>query len=218
MRMRVAVVVLGLILAVSCGREINPVGPSVVTAHITSIEPGQITPSASPIPVIVHGTSFLATAQLVIAKSDGSSQLFAGSDIQNRSTTSFEVRATFSTPGVYTFMITNSPNDVVDPFVITVSGGQNEGSPTLTNVSPVTAVRSANPQVLLFSGTNFQGNMSIVVVDPLGFPTTYGVPQVVVLSDTQVQFSLVLDKLGNYVFRAVLTDGRISNQLTVLVN
>jgi len=60
--------------------------------------------------------------------------------------------------------------------------------------------------------------MSIVVVDPLGFPTTYGVPQVVVLSDTQVQFSLVLDKLGNYVFRAVLSDGRISNQVTILVN
>jgi len=217
MRMRVAIVVLGLILAVSCGHE-NPAGPSVVTAHITSIEPGQIVPSPSPITIIVHGTNFLGTAQLVIARSDGTAQTFAGSDIQNRSSTSFEVRPTFATPGVYTFMVTNTTGDVVDPFVVTVSGGPTEGSPTFSGVSPVSTVRSANPQMILFNGTNFQANMSIVVTDPLGFPTTYNAPQLVVLSDTQVQLSIVLNQLGNYVFRAVLVDGRISNQLSVLVN
>jgi len=217
MRIRVAVVILGLILAVSCSHQ-NPVGPSVVTAHITSIEPGQIIPSAAPITVIVHGTNFLGSSQLVIAKSDGTSQTFAGSDIQNRSTTSFEVRTAFPTPGIYTFMVSNTPNDVVDPFVITVSGGPSEGSPTLIGVSPVSTARSVNPQFLLFNGTSFQTTMTIVVIDPLGFPTTYGVPQVVVLSDTQGQLSIVLNQRGNYVFRAVLADGRISNQLTVLVN
>ena len=217
MRTRVAVVILGLILAVSCGHE-NPAGPSVVTAHITSIEPGQFTPGPQPVPVIVHGTNFLATVQLVIAKSDGTSQLFTGSDMQNRSNTSFEVRPIFSTPGVYTFMATNTNGDVVDPFVITVSGGPTEGSPTFTGITPVSTVRSSNPQLLLFTGTNFQTTMTIVVVDPLGFPTTYGVSQVVVQSETLVQLSIVLDKVGTYVFRAVLSDGRISNQLSIAVN
>ncbi len=218
MRTRIAVVVVALILAVSCGKESNPAGPSVVTAHITSIEPGVITPGPDPVSITVHGTNFLGTAQLVIAKSDGTSQLFAGSDIQNRSSTAFGVRALFTTPGVYTFMVTNTTGDVVDPFVVTIAGGQAEGSPTLTNVSPVSTVRSANPQLLLFSGTNFQPNMTIIVLDPLGFPSTYGVPDVSVQSETQVLLSIVLNKIGTHVFRAVLADGRISNQVSVQVN
>jgi hypothetical protein len=219
MRTRAIVVVLGLILAVGCGKEMtSPGGPSVVTAQVTSVEPAVITPGPDLVSIVVHGSNFLGTMQLVIAKSDGTSQTFSGSDLQNRSTTAFGVRALFTTPGVYSFLVANTPGDSVTPFVLTVSGNSSVGSPTITSLTPVSTVRSINPQILSLAGTNFDPTMTIMVFDPLGFPTIYSQPQLAVSSDTSATLSIVLNQLGTYTFRVILSDGRSSNQMSIPVN
>ncbi|MCX6539684.1 MAG: hypothetical protein NT151_12240 [Acidobacteria bacterium] len=94
--------------------------PTTLTATLTiaSVSPATITSSATSQTIIVTGTNFLSGLTLTNTAPGGGTTTLGGSQIQDLTTTSFQVSATFAELGSYGLQVANPSGSASGKFAV----------------------------------------------------------------------------------------------------
>jgi hypothetical protein len=196
---------------ISCSHG-TVIGPSN-GLQITSATPSQFTPSAIPQVVQFQGAGFDTGLILQVTDPTGAAVDILASQIQDLVSASFQASLVLAMNGTYGLVVQEPNGTVSASFPLNVGTGTT-GSPLITNISPSSMTRSANPQSVSIAGSGFSTSPSVSILDPQDVSTN---ASGLIATDSSIQFSMVFNKAGLYTIAVLTPSGAISNSVTVSV-
>ncbi len=183
---------------------------------ILSISPGSPIVGSSDQDVIVTGSNFQQDLQVPVVFPGGGGTTLNGAQIQNVTPTSFIMRATLNSVGIWSIKVRNPDAGESASFPFTVSNGTN---PTVNSINPATPVTSGADQNVLVSGINFQSGLKVNVTFPDGgVRTLQGSGQIQSVSATSFLMRVTLNGAGLWKMRVLNPDNSQSAQFPFSVN
>lgn len=190
----------------ACGNKESdsPTVPSGNVPRITAVTPNIIQPASSPQTITVEGDTFINGLSLEVIAPSGNSVSLNGNAIQSLASNTFQADVTFDVPGNYTLRVRNPNGAESDAFALQV-GSSADSAPQVTAISPSTVVRSAQSVLIVLQGRNLESASNITMTPPSGASVTLGGNQILSISSTEIDLSVVLNAAGTYTF--VVTSG-----------
>jgi hypothetical protein len=180
--------------------------------HISGITPPAPSKSDRAQTLAVNGTGFAPGLTLEVTTPAGATQTFTGSALQQMRDTSFQVSIVLGIAGTYSMVVRNTDGGVSDPFQLKVQ-------PTATSkvviekIAPENITKNAQPQTLTITGRGFEPGLSVSVTDPTGVVAVIKGSPVGTVSPTSFEFSVVIDKGGEYSLMVTNPSGENSNSM-----
>lgn len=179
----------------------------LVPPTISSISPSTPQTSVTDQIVRVNGTNFASGLTVTVTFPGGGTGLLSGSQIQNRTSTSFNALVTLNGAGQYCFRVNNTNGESSNNFCFNVATAQ---TPTITSISPSTPTASNSDQNVTVNGTNFQNGMTVTIFFPGGGSGTLSGSQLTNVTPTQFTMVVTLNLSGQYGIRINNPSGLMS--------
>jgi hypothetical protein len=185
----------------------SPAPPPGAAPSIGAISPAS--PSTSPIDqgLAISGSGFEPGLTVTVFLPSGGSTTVGAGQIQNVSSTRFELTITLADPGLYRLRVTNPDGRLSNLFVFAVSAS----ALNILFVLPQNPLVSAVDQRIFVGGFNFQPGLTVNVGLPGGGTSVISGNQIQNVSATQFEMLITLLNPGTYSLRAINPDGRQSN-------
>ncbi|HYN06424.1 MAG TPA: hypothetical protein VES67_03445 [Vicinamibacterales bacterium] len=192
--------------------------PAVSTPEIRSVSPASPGRSSKLQRLTVSGTDFLEGLTLIMTNPGGQTHRFAGGDILNRRTTTFEVDTLLDTAGEYSLVVTNTDGGTSRPFVLALqdSAPAPATKPTIESVTPAKVTKSNTPQSFTVRGTRFEAGLVVLLTDPTGNVTTISGNQLGDITATSFRMTATLEISGEYSVEVKLPSGAVSNTSVIV--
>jgi hypothetical protein len=186
----------------------NP--PVVVVTSVSAVIPAEPLQSDLPQLVRVQGLNFRAGLSLSVRDPSGRSVTIPNLAIQNQLSTSFQASVVLDSIGAYGFVVVQSDGDSSVSFLVNVRGIP-PLAPIIDSVSPASTVRSAVAQLVSLAGHDFDPSLTVQIVDPQSLLTQLNRSNLSASTDSLIEFSMILDKAGNYTISLWTALGPASN-------
>jgi hypothetical protein len=228
------VVALAAVLAAACGHS-SPSAPSIVaqptpqatqaSATVSSVLPATLPPSASMQTLVVEGTNFQPGLTVIFSQagastahaSPHSTQSITGTDVQNLTSTSFNVNVMVSGAGSYVLQVVNPSASPSAPSTV-IADPSLSSNPTIAGLSPRSPAPGTAPTPVYVVGTNFVAGLSVQLTFPDGSTTTLGGTAITFGSSTIIQMRPSLSQSGTYSLRVVNPSGASSDAFSFEVS
>ena len=189
---------------------------TITPPSLSTITPFFPTAGATPETISVTGSNFESGFTVTITSPDSSTTTLSGSQIQNATTTSFQMMAVLQSTGGYSFVVTNPDGGVSSPFFFTVIAAQ-PLPVSVSSINPTTPTANASPQAISVSGTNFESGLMVALTAPNATTTTLSSFQIANVSSGSFQMNVVLSVAGAYSFQVENPDGGTSARFSFIV-
>lgn len=192
----------------------QPPPPLPLTPSISSISP--VTPFASPIQqtVAVSGTNFQAGLTVSVRPRAGS--MLSGIQIQNVTSTSFQMIITLADAIDYTLLVINPGGLESNAFgfgaiLLALPPPPSPLTPSISSISPSSPTASASIQTVTVNGSSFQAGLTVTVGLPGGGSSTLSGGTIQSVTLASFQMIILLADAGNYTLRVTNPAGLQSN-------
>ncbi|MFN0141780.1 MAG: FG-GAP-like repeat-containing protein, partial [Pyrinomonadaceae bacterium] len=186
----------------------------LVPPSISSIAPPTPQRSITDQLVRVNGSNFVSGLTVTVTFPSGGTGTLEGTQIQNRTSTSFIAVVTLNAVGTWCFRVNNPNGEVSNTFCFSVVTAQ---TPVISSISPSSPLASNSDQNIAVSGNNFQAGMTVTVFFPGGGSGTLSGSQL--LNVTPISFTMVvtLNLSGTYGIRINNPSGLVSGTFNFMV-
>ena len=184
------------------------------TPAILGTAPSQPSLSQAAQMLAVTGHDFTTGMVATILRPDGRVLSFLASDLIALTSTSFELSVVFDLAGDYRLELKNVGGQISSPFTITVRPAE-QGTLTLTSLSPATTLSGPQPQAIFVSGTNFDGSLEAILTAPDSTLSFYPSSSMTGLTSNSFSINLILNKVGVYSLSVRNAANSVSNSLTI---
>jgi hypothetical protein len=178
-----------------------------------------VAPSAPRGPVAqmltVTGTNFSGGLSINVVAPDAQKRTYAGSAIQSRRESHFQVAVVLGLAGAYVFTVTNPDGAVSEPFILT--GEAPAQTPRIDAVLPAQLTKDPQPQMLTINGERFVQGLSVSLTDPIGTVFLIKGTALGSVTATSIEVSLTLEMIGDYFLMVTNPNGGSSNNMRLAV-
>jgi pimeloyl-ACP methyl ester carboxylesterase len=170
----------------------------LVPPSISSISPTTPQTSVRDQNVTVNGSNFASGLTVTVTFPNGGTGTLSGSQIQNRTSTSFVMVVTLNATGTWRIRVNNPNGEQSGQFSFNVNAAQ---TPSISSISPSSPTVSNSDQNVQVSGSNFQSGMTVTVFFPGGGSGTLSGTQLQNVTPTSFRMVTTLNIVGTYSIR-----------------
>lgn len=192
-------------------RQAKLVGPV-----ISSVSPSAPSRSASAQTLTIAGSNFSPGLSVEVVGPDSRAMRFAGSAIQTRRETSFQLAVTLIVAGTYTLTVTNADGAASEPFVFKAQSSAVK--PAIDRVLPEQLSKGPEPKELSILGERFMPGLVVYLTDPIGTVYLVKGPAIGPVTATSFEASVVLAMAGEYALMVTNPSGESSDTVTLSVS
>jgi len=170
----------------------------LVPPSVTSISPSTPQRSVTDQIVRVNGSNFASGLTVTVTFPGGGTGTLSGSQIQNRTSTRFDMLITLNATGQWCIRVNNPNGEFSNTFCFNVVAAQ---TPTINSINPSSPFASNSDQNVGVSGNNFQNGMTVTIFFPGGGSGTLSGTQLQNVTPTSFTMVVTLNLSGIYGIR-----------------
>jgi hypothetical protein len=183
---------------------------SVSGPVITGISPVIPTSSTSNQTITVNGSGFQSNLTVTVFFPNGSgSSTLSGTQIQNVSSSSFQMIATLNGAGTWGIRVNNPDGQQSTTYSFAVSP-TTAAPPFISSIAPATPTSSTSNQTVTVTGSGFQSNLTVTVFFPNSGSSTLSGTQIQNIGSSSFQMIATLNGAGTWGIRVNNPDGQQS--------
>ena len=192
-------------------------GSTAPAPAISSISPSSPTASTSNQTITVYGSNFQSGLTVTAYFPGGGSTTLSGTQIQNVTSSSFQLIITFANSGSWGIRVTNPDTQQSGTFSFTVSGST-APAPAISSISPSSPTASTSNQTITVYGSNFQSGLTVTAYFPGGGSTTLSGTQIQNVTSSSFQLIITFANSGSWGIRVTNPDTQQSGTFSFTVH
>src|SRR5262249_4687943 len=183
------------------------VSPSSGIPTVTGISPASPTANSATQQLTIGGSGFQAGAVVKLSTNGGTFSLGSG-QVQFFSATQLQIQTILASAGLWQLQVITASATASTPFQFTVqpSGSTVSGAA----ITPATPTASTSAQTLFLVGSGFKQGLSVGLANN-GSTFTISGPQIISVSNSQIQFTATLGNPGSWTATVTNSDSTTSN-------